>query len=830
MKRKPTVRERAGLDSSRVFAFGLTLVGASSLVHGAAAIVKGLSPGMLWSIGLLGLMLGWWLAQGRMPGKWAALIGICAGVLVTFVRVGSLEGKLWKLLVELEVFLEDVIQQGLWRFTRWLDIAPLRIAYTSIKSGAVREIGLEVAGDFIVMAGRLGNWLQGLQMGSISVDPVALVLVWGLTTWSALMWLSWGVRRLESPVMGSGPTIVILASSLAYSGGEANYLLPILAATLAMLIMINYQLRERGWRRQGAKFPSRIRKSLRWVALGLSVGLVSIAAISPTFSIEEISDFIDERRQAAVERTLAESLGLEAKPEEEKARAAEVNALEVERNAGLPTVHLIGSGPELSERVVMVIKADELRPELLGIRGDEELTGRRYYWRSLTYDSYSGRGWYTVEIEAKTYAAGELAVPSSLPRQRVLRQQVSMVEDRRGFVYIAGILVTVDQNYRVSWRVQSDPAATPDAFGAAIGSTNYRADSLLPIFSEDELRATDQDYPEEIARRYLRLPDSVPDRVLALALELTATEATAYDRALAIEAYLRTFPYTLDLPPPPSGVDVDIADYFLFTLQKGYCDYYATTMAVLARAAGLPARMVYGYMGDVYDKETDRYIITEDKAHTWVEIYFPGYGWIEFEPTAGRPEIERVEKALPEVPIELDIIAGQLEPIEETFPEIILPEPYNWTPWIQGGQILIGVLAAAVILWPSFDLGSMRLRTPQAVILLVFKRVYLYARHLGMAAADQQTAYEFVEPFWGRIADVVENKYSPSLTKKAQEELNWLTDRFVRLRYGKEQPGKSEKERAIRVWRSWRKYLWLARRKAILQRFSRMLGKRKNFG
>jgi transglutaminase-like putative cysteine protease len=81
--------------------------------------------------------------------------------------------------------------------------------------------------------------------------------------------------------------------------------------------------------------------------------------------------------------------------------------------------------------------------------------------------------------------------------------------------------------------------------------------------------------------------------VLALARDLTATEPTPFDRARAIEAYLRTYPYTLDLPSPK--LDRDVVDYFLFDLRQGYCDYYATSMVVLARAAGLPARLAVGY-------------------------------------------------------------------------------------------------------------------------------------------------------------------------------------------------------------------------------------------
>ena len=82
----------------------------------------------------------------------------------------------------------------------------------------------------------------------------------------------------------------------------------------------------------------------------------------------------------------------------------------------------------------------------------------------------------------------------------------------------------------------------------------------------------------------------------------TATEATPYDRARAIELYLRTIPYSLDVPIPPA--EHDVVDYFLFDLRRGYCDYYATAMAMLPRAAGLPAHVAVGYAAGDYDPAT----------------------------------------------------------------------------------------------------------------------------------------------------------------------------------------------------------------------------------
>ena len=166
---------------------------------------------------------------------------------------------------------------------------------------------------------------------------------------------------------------------------------------------------------------------------------------------------------------------------------------------------------------------------------------------------------------------------------------------------------------------------------------SYKAESLVLNVSAQDLRKSPSVYPAWVRNQFLALPDSVPERVLALARDLTASEPTAYDRALAIQNYLREYPYTLDISAPPAGRDV--TDYFLFDLKQGYCDYYATSMVVLARAAGLPARLVAGYANGSYNVERAQYVVTENYAHSWVEIYFANIGWVEFEPTSSQPVI-----------------------------------------------------------------------------------------------------------------------------------------------------------------------------------------------
>ena len=212
-------------------------------------------------------------------------------------------------------------------------------------------------------------------------------------------------------------------------------------------------------------------------------------------------------------------------------------------------------------------------------------------------------------------------------------------DDASERLYWAGTLVSADVPFKAAWihKAKDNSLLDTDMLAALATVKSYQAESLLLNVSAQDLRNSPSVYPDWVRKQFLALPDSVPERVLALARDLTASEPTAYDRALAIQNYLREFPYTLDISAPPAGRDV--ADYFLFDLKQGYCDYYATSMVVLARAAGLPARLVVGYANGAYDLERAQYIVTENYAHSWVEIYFADIGWVEFEPTASQPVI-----------------------------------------------------------------------------------------------------------------------------------------------------------------------------------------------
>src|ERR1700730_7460737 len=158
----------------------------------------------------------------------------------------------------------------------------------------------------------------------------------------------------------------------------------------------------------------------------------------------------------------------------------------------------------------------------------------------------------------------------------------------------------------------------------------YEGISLLPVARPTEARNAPMDYPEEIRNTYLQLPP-LDSRIPEFARQITASAPTPFDKALVMESYLRrNFTYTLNLTGKPGH---DPLANFLFVTKAGHCEYFASAMAVMLRSLGIPSREINGFLPGEYNDLAGDYIVRASDAHSWVEAYFPGHGWIIFDPT-----------------------------------------------------------------------------------------------------------------------------------------------------------------------------------------------------
>jgi len=751
----------------------LMLILFSSLIFGIEDLVRGVESVFLWVVVLLGLFLGWWLASIKIAGWKAALFSSVLGTGVTVVYVGRLGLKL--------AYLMQALFQWLTQGVRWL-IKQTDYVDSSVLLALFQDLNRDISIIFL----RLAEWVMNIILKQPSFDPVAIGFVWGLAIFSVAIWASWAIRRHRQPAWAMLPAVMLMAVSLGYVNTSATTLLPMLGASLALILTTGYDASEQDWVQQKIDYATDIRFDIAIATLVLSLGLTFAAGIMPSISVEDIADAYREWYQTdPSESDFGESLGLDPEPQT-VTRGSDVFDQKRDNNE-LPTSHLIGTGEELTEIVVMLV-----RVETLGQSTSIEapLIDSHYYWRNLTYDRYTGQGWTTGSLGKQAFEPGDFAQPADIENHRLVRQEIRIIEDLGNLVYSAGSLVTADKDFQVAWRLHWSDEMLNDIFGATIDNDLYRVDSLQPVFSEAELRAVNQRYPPWVIEHYIHIPESVPERVLYLAREITATEPTAYDRALAIEAYVRQFPYTLDVPQPPQSRD--IVDYFLFDLQKGYCDYYASAMVVLARASGLPARLVTGFVSGNYNAEQDTFIVTADQAHAWVEIYFPEYGWIPFEPTGGRDPIDRPKEISEKIFPDWD---QSFEPI--TAPRIALIKDL----W---GYVTLSVLFLATLGWGAWlgvDRWWLGRLSAKRASEKIYRRLYQYGARLGVVVVPEMTPYEFSHEFTAVLTTLGSNNlYEARWSAPAREMLTAITDDYVRVLYRPDELTEKEKAQTLRTF------------------------------
>jgi hypothetical protein len=242
-----------------------------------------------------------------------------------------------------------------------------------------------------------------------------------------------------------------------------------------------------------------------------------------------------------------------------------------------------------------------------------------------------------------------------------------------------------------------------------------------------------------------------------------------------------------------------VTEYFLFDLRKGYCDYYATAMVVMARLAGLPARYVVGYIGENYDDVTQVYLITADQSHAWPEIYFPNYGWIAFEPTGGRTAIQRAPDQMP----------APLEDVVWDLPPLVPETRTVWddlSRWL--ALLALSALLGAVLWWSLAELGLYR--TPaEALPVKIFVRLYRMARRLGIPLQPGDTAYRFTARLEGYFALFEGSSLLASGMDTASEAARRLAGAYVRQSFAPEGELRIDPIELIRAYRKLRRQLWI---------------------
>lgn len=273
--------------------------------------------------------------------------------------------------------------------------------------------------------------------------------------------------------------------------------------------------------------------------------------------------------------------------------------------------------PRLSDEVVFTVESS-----------------RGTFWRGETFDVWDGRRWTRSDdrfqpllpVDRLRIAEGDLGAAGD---DEVV-QRVRIEAPYSDIVYAAASAVRVEIDRPVRQRPDGTLVSAPLGRGATYTVTSRRE----PLTAE-RLRSVEGEPPAALVEQYAQ-PAVTTQRVRDLAQEIVAGAPSDYDAILAMQDWMGDrVEYTLDAPLAPKGVDV--VDHFLFEAEQGWCEQIASSLVVLAREVGIPARLVTGFVPGEQDPVTGRFTVRERDAHAWAEVWFPEVGWVPFDPTADVP-------------------------------------------------------------------------------------------------------------------------------------------------------------------------------------------------
>lgn len=651
---------------------------------------------------------------------------------------------------------------------------------------ALRPYWLQTGALFL---DRLGSWGTAVFSNQSSQETVAFTLGLALLSYFLTAFASWQLFRRHQPLPGLLALGLGLAFNGYFGGGQIWWLGAFVGLTALLTALMHHFALIETWDTHQVDYSDELRIDLLLYASAIAAILLLLALTLPSFSIRRLvqrfqAQPVVQQTEAALERAFG---GVESRGGGQPGGPDGVGGSGI-----LPRSFLLDAPPELAETVVMTAV----------VQSEANLTGQ--HWRALSYDVYTGRGWALSEERVEPLAANTAIALPAVEAAATVSQTVHWVLDKRLTRYTLGLPQQFDQEATAIWRGQTDLVRINSADGF------YTAVSQVSQATPTMLRGTAvANVPPALLARYTRLPGSIPQRVLDLAAEIAGGQRNPYDQARAIEQFLRQYPYSLDVETPPR--EADPVDNFLFEQRAGYCDFYASAMVVLARAVGLPARLAVGYLAQPID-ENGIQTVYQINGHSWAEVYFAEYGWVEFEPTAAfatphGPQFstDQTPELGTQIPDFADPASLEIPPI----PEPVDERPFPWT-------LLFALVAAAGFIRWWWQRGQ--LPAGADAVIWSYGRLQQTAVQLGQASQPSQTPQEFLAALQTYLSHFSQSPRLVRRIEQLQPHLTQLTSLYIRRRYA----GDAESGQ-IKAWQSWQQ----VKRPLFLLRGVRKFAKRK---
>jgi transglutaminase-like putative cysteine protease len=483
---------------------------------------------------------------------------------------------------------------------------------------------------------RLNRWYDQAIQGGVSHDNLMFILQMAVIVWGMGYLTIWFLFRSGKVWQAIVPGGLVLIINLYYAPNDITiWFLIYVLLSLLLVIRFNLFKQEIKWRTEGIFFQPDIGFEFLRDGLIFSIIIIALAWITPP-AATETPGLLDE-----FQGTWQELQG------NWNRLYADLNYRNPGQVGTFGQSLTLGGPRHLTDEPVMDVKLEG---------------GGGRYWRATVYDQYTGGGWRNTDLDRGAFGPRpDLSLPIFAARQPVT-QTFTFYHDGSTALYAMSNPVRLDRSAKVTfnaisgkkyslpirwlgWTDSEGPRVEEITYirsNAAVDKgESYQVVSAVSWATIEQLKEAHTDYPTWVAERYLKLPDTVTERTRQLARELTEPFDNPFSKAQAIERYLRTeIKYNERISTPP--LNVDKVDYILFDLKEAYCDYYASSMIVMLRSVGIPARLAAGFAQGDYDAERDVYQVLNADAHSWVEVYFPQYGWVEFEPTAAQPSIVRL--------------------------------------------------------------------------------------------------------------------------------------------------------------------------------------------
>ena len=703
-----------------------------------------------------------WVPEGSIA--WLAVISLFLVLLLNHRRLGWLPA--WLLLVGYGLVLTTIWLGRLW--------PPLRVIFDGW--GAISQF---IRQNFFLFADRVAGWLEAVASGGSSHETIVFAFGLGLLAWLVVAFAAWITFRQRRPLIG----VLVIGLALAMNGFYGQAPLPTLAIFIGLAVLlvavVHLSTLQQRWESNGIDYSTEIRLDLLVSGAAIAMMLMALAMLVPEVNFRAMYRAVFDRPAVhQVEDSLDRAF---AGVQSASGAGAGIGPGGATSGGRLPRSFLLGDAPELYETVVMTAT----------VAGDP---AGGTHWRGVSYDIYTGLGWAISAERQQPIPAGEAIPLPEYRSQSQISQVINRVQSGVSIRYSLGQPRQFDQDVESYWRGLTD-------LSRITGQENpYTVLSQVVAAGPDQLRqAALADVPPEILARYTTLPDSTPERVHELAREIaagpetrTGTGTSAYDTVKRIELFLRQYPYSLEVELPPAGADP--VDFFLFEQQAGYCDYYASAMVVLARSLSLPARLATGYLAQPMD-QAGRQTIYQINAHSWAEVYFAGYGWVEFEPTAGFSTlfsaIDTTVTASPEGGVSADYAPPPIPERRQTW-------------WLLLWLLLpIVLIVGGWYLWRQWR----KKRAGQDETQWVYRQLQRGARRLGQATPASQTPQEFERALLQRLDDMEGQSLAGRLEpSRLRSEIRQMTGAFASRQYSQDKiaPGSPAQN-----WRRMRRRYWL---------------------